>query len=69
MKPLATIRLFLISAGILLGGVITSYALGAVSGRTARILLFCGLAAFLIVIAIGVATGRLSFYMIRRGSR
>ncbi len=70
MNPLTLIRLILLCVGVWIVAVPLSYALGLVSGRTARILVFGGLGAFFILIVIGLATGRLSFYyVIRRGPK
>jgi hypothetical protein len=65
MSSLSIVWLLIVSAGTLLVLPPTLYALGVVPGRTARILFLCELGIAIILIGIGIATGRISFYFHR----
>jgi len=71
MKPVAILSLLALFIGLVLVGVPVSYVLGMVSGRTARVLFFCGVAVLLLLVVIGITTGRISSYeyAIRKGHK
>ena len=61
--------IILIAIGGVLVGTPIAFAVGIVSGRTAKIVVACAAAILLSIIVFGIVTGRLGFYMERKGPR